>query len=71
MVCSSLGTPTFMAPEMYETEILYDFKVGATVPDLLQTDMQPYFAASYTRQVDIYAFGMVMLEICTGKVLQL
>ena len=59
-----------MAPEMYETDILYDFKVRATVPDLLlQTDMQPYFATSYTIQVDIYAFGMIMLEICTGKVM--
>lgn len=34
-----VGTPTFMAPEMYETDVSYDFKV------------------------DIYAFGMVMLEI--------
>ena len=58
-----------MAPEMYETDILYDFKVSATVLDLLQTDMQRYFATSYTIQVDIYAFGMIMLEICTGKVM--
>ena len=37
-----LGTPEFMAPELYDE--------------------------SYDEKIDIYAFGMCMLEICTKEV---
>jgi len=40
---SVLGTPEFMAPDMYEEHISYDEKI------------------------DIYSFGMCMLEICTHE----
>ncbi len=39
--CVCLGTPEFMAPEMYEE--------------------------SYDESVDVYAFGMCLLEMCTQE----
>lgn len=39
---STIGTPEFMAPEMYEEK-------------------------GYNEKVDIYAFGMCLLEMVTGE----